>query len=190
MHFDLYDIKSSFAFSLSHMNEGTPYQFIVILNNQQNRSISITRAISMAASLQQSHFILAAESTRLDSPILPHNKTTKKKKKNDAAFKETKQGFVDYDSGKHEVSTRISGLRKQDIPQHYRLRVEGRRFQKNWTVSEVVDMVLVLNLWEDIEGLLNHWVGRFARKNFPVLIRVLHNFLMSYSGWWLWSLIS
>lgn len=124
----------------------------------------------MATVLPQSFFRLAAESTQPDTPILPQKKKTKKK--NDTAFKETKQGFVDYDGGKHEVSTRVSGLRREDIPQHYRLRVEGRRFQKNWTVSEVVDMVLMHNLWEDIEGLLNRWVGRFARKNFPALIRV------------------
>jgi pentatricopeptide repeat protein len=27
-----------------------------------------------------------------------------------------------------------------------------------------------LNHWDDIDGILNHWMGRFNRKNFPPLI--------------------
>jgi hypothetical protein len=89
---------------------------------------------------------------------------------------------VDYDKGKHEVSTRVSGLRKADIPRRYRLRVQGDRSQKDWTVSEVVDKILKLDHRDDIDGLLNRWVGRFARKNFSVLIRVMRNLhSISYS---------
>ncbi|GFY96208.1 tetratricopeptide repeat (TPR)-like superfamily protein [Actinidia rufa] len=94
-----------------------------------------------------------------------------KKAKNEEAWKEKKQGSVDYDKGKHNVSVHLSGLRKEDVPRRYRLRVEGDRFQKDWTISEVVRRVSELDRWEDIDGLLNRWVGRFARKNFPVLIK-------------------
>lgn len=80
--------------------------------------------------------------------------------------------LVDYDEGRHEVSTRVSGLRKEDVPRRYRIRVEADRFQKDWTVSEVVEKVLELKHWEDVQGVLNRWVGRFARKNFPLLIKV------------------
>lgn len=97
-----------------------------------------------------------------------------KKKSDKLAFKETKEGFVDYDRGQHEVSTKISGLRKDDIAARYRLRVSGNRFQMDCTVSEVVDLVLSLNVSDDdVDGLLNRWIGRFARKNFPFLIKVL-----------------
>ncbi|GAU30064.1 hypothetical protein TSUD_332330 [Trifolium subterraneum] len=110
----------------------------------------------------------ATESTRH-----PKSTITRKKNSNELAFKEKKDGFVDYDRGQHEVSTRIAGLRKEDIPARYRLRVAGNRFQKDLTVSEVVDSVLSLTLRDDVEGLLNRWIGRFARKNFPFLIREL-----------------
>ncbi|CAM8907888.1 unnamed protein product [Rhodiola kirilowii] len=93
------------------------------------------------------------------------------KAKNEDAFKETKQVRVDYDKGVHDVSLNLSGLKKDDIPRRYRLRVESDKFQKDWDVSQVVNNVLKLNHWEDVDGLLNRWVGRFGRKNFPVLIR-------------------
>ncbi|OMO71312.1 hypothetical protein COLO4_28304 [Corchorus olitorius] len=114
----------------------------------------------------------------LNSPDSAHSTRPKpvvlcKKPKNDTAFKEHKSGFVDYDKGQHEVSTRVSGLRKADIQKRYRLRVEGDRFQKDWTVSDVVDRILELNHRENVDPLLNRWVGRFARKNFPVLIKEL-----------------
>ncbi|RYR51812.1 hypothetical protein Ahy_A06g026785 isoform B [Arachis hypogaea] len=109
----------------------------------------------------------AAESTRMQSAIFCKKKSSK------TAFEETKQGFVDYDRGQHDVSDRLSGLRKDDIPGRYRVRVAGDRFQRDWTVSEVVDQVLALTPRDDIDGLLNRWVGRFARKNFPYLIREL-----------------
>ncbi|KAF7148382.1 hypothetical protein RHSIM_Rhsim03G0025500 [Rhododendron simsii] len=77
-----------------------------------------------------------------------------------------------YDEGSHNVSVQFSGIRKADLPQHKRVRVAGDRFQKDWSISEVVQRVLGTKHRQDIEGLLNRWVGRFARKNFPVLIRV------------------
>ncbi|KAE9465924.1 hypothetical protein C3L33_02159, partial [Rhododendron williamsianum] len=86
-------------------------------------------------------------------------------------MKEKKKVFVDYDEGSHNVSVQLSGIRKADLPQHKRVRVAGERFQKDWSICEVVQRVLGTKHWEDIEGLLNRWVGRFARKNFPVLIR-------------------
>lgn len=91
----------------------------------------------------------------------------------ESKFQEKKHVSVDYDRGKHEVHTRLSGLRKADIPKRHRLRVENDRFQKDWTVSEVADRVSELHHpREEVEGLLNRWVGRFARKNFPLLIKV------------------
>lgn len=88
------------------------------------------------------------------------------------AFQEKKSVSVNYDRGEHEVSLRVGGFRKADIPRRYRLRVEKDRFQKDWSVSEVVDRLMALNRWDQVDGVLNSWVGRFARKNFPVLIRV------------------
>lgn len=110
-------------------------------------------------------------------PISSKPFTVRCKKKPDSPppFEASKSGFVDYDTGQHEVSTQVTGLRKSDIPKRYRLRVEGDRFQKDWTVSQVVGKVLELDHWEDVGGVLNHWVGRFARKNFPSLIKV-YNF--------------
>lgn len=81
-------------------------------------------------------------------------------------------GTVDYDRGKRRVSVEVPGLGRDHIPGRYRVRVDGSRWQVDWKVSEVVDKVLELKHWEDIEGLLNRWVGRFARKNFPLLIKV------------------
>ncbi|KAL7225282.1 hypothetical protein ACSBR1_020628 [Camellia fascicularis] len=75
--------------------------------------------------------------------------------------------------GIHKVSVELSGLRKSDIrtPLHHRLRVQGDRFHKDWTITQVVHKVLELNHWHDIQGLLNRCLGRFARNNFPLLIR-------------------
>ncbi|KAK8301034.1 hypothetical protein V6Z12_D05G435300 [Gossypium hirsutum] len=114
----------------------------------------------------------------INSPTSTHSTTFKslilcKKRNNDTAFEEHKSGFVDYDKGQHEVSTRVSGLRKAHIPKRYRLRVEGDRFQKDWTISDVIDRVLEVNHWENVDPVLNRWVGRFARKNFPFLIKEL-----------------
>lgn len=96
-----------------------------------------------------------------------------KKPNNSDAFNERKRVHVDYGKGICEVSTHISGLRKSDLPKRHRLRVEGDRFQKDWTISEVVERILELNHWDDVEAVLNRWAGRFARKNFPVLIKVI-----------------
>lgn len=119
------------------------------------------------------------------SPDSTHSNTIKPltihcKKKTDAnsPFEPKKSVFVDYDRGEHDVSTRVSGLRKSDIPRRHRLVVEGNRFQKDWTVSEVVEKVLELKRFEDVEGVLNQWVGRFARKNFPFLIKVFPFFFL------------
>ena len=95
-----------------------------------------------------------------------------KNSKNESAFEETKQVLVDYDNGKHEVRTLVNGLRKLDIPRRYQLRVGGERFQKDWTVTEVVQRILKLQRYGDVEALLNCWVGRFARKNYPALMKV------------------
>ena len=106
-------------------------------------------------------------------PIFTTRKTLISCKKSRSALEEKKKVvFVDYDSGEHQVSTHVSGLRKSDIPKRYRLRVKADRFQKDWSVSEVVERILKLSQWDDVEGILNHWVGRFSRKNFPLLIRV------------------
>ncbi|KAF5946370.1 hypothetical protein HYC85_016598 [Camellia sinensis] len=122
------------------------------------------------------------------STTTTHNRRTSRlvrlvisKNNNDEAWKEKKLGFVDYDKGMHKVSVELSGLRKSDIPMHHRLRVQGDRFQKDWTITQVVHKVLELNQWDDIQGLLNRWVGRFARNNFPVLIRIAKRL----SGAWL-----
>ncbi|KAG6418978.1 hypothetical protein SASPL_121186 [Salvia splendens] len=106
------------------------------------------------------------------------------KLKNSDPYKEIKQAQVDYDAGTHRLHTSISGLRKSDLPKRNRLRVEGDHFQKDWSLSEVVDMVLKLHHWEDIESVLNRWAGRFAGKNFPLLIRIYQALILSffYSG--------
>ncbi|CAN1791303.1 Pentatricopeptide repeat-containing protein At2g41720 [Linum perenne] len=89
-----------------------------------------------------------------------------------AAFEEKKIGFVDYDRGEQLISTDISGVRQDKIPRRYRLRVDRDRFQKDWSLSQVVHKVLELDpRRDDVEGVLNHWVGRFARRNFPYLIK-------------------
>ena len=95
-----------------------------------------------------------------------------KKPKNEEAFKEKQKAHVDYDNGTHRVSVQVSGLRASDLPKRHRLRVATDRFQKDWSISEVVEKIMALDRFEDIEGVLNRWAGRFARKNFQVLIRV------------------
>ncbi|XP_024982307.1 pentatricopeptide repeat-containing protein At2g41720 isoform X2 [Cynara cardunculus var. scolymus] len=80
-------------------------------------------------------------------------------------------GFVDYDRGERQVSLHVSGFRKSDLSKRNRLRVQGDRFQKDWAISDLVFKILKLNQGEDIDGLLNRWAGRFARKNYPVLIK-------------------
>lgn len=89
------------------------------------------------------------------------------------ALQEKKSVYVNYDRGEHEVSVRVSGFRKADIARRYRVRVENDRFQNDWSVTEVADRLVALNRWEEVDGVLNSWVGRFARKNFPILISVM-----------------
>ncbi|KAI0501957.1 hypothetical protein KFK09_016902 [Dendrobium nobile] len=50
-------------------------------------------------------------------------------------------GSVDYDKGVSRVSV-----------------------EKDWKVSEVVVRLLWLNNWDDVDAVLNCWVGRFAKK--------------------------
>ncbi|KAK9123243.1 hypothetical protein Sjap_012845 [Stephania japonica] len=124
--------------------------------------------------------------TTLRNPSFPKSKNHRinpavrtriscKKRSAEGVWEERKVGFVDYDEGKSGVAVEISGLRKDDLPQRYRLRVHGDRWQRDWAISQVVGKVLELEHWEDVEGVLNRWVGRFARKNFPVLIREITN---------------
>ncbi|XP_009617024.2 pentatricopeptide repeat-containing protein At2g41720 isoform X1 [Nicotiana tomentosiformis] len=94
------------------------------------------------------------------------------KPQNKKPFEEKKLASVDYNKGTHKVTVKINGFRKSDLPKHQKLRVQSDRFQKDWAISEVVEKIMKLNPWDDdIEGLLNCWVGRFARKNFPNLIK-------------------
>lgn len=58
------------------------------------------------------------------------------------------------------------------VPAKYKKRQLNAN-QEVWTPREVVSRVLALNHWEDIDGVLNCWLGRFNRKNFPALISVL-----------------
>lgn len=95
-----------------------------------------------------------------------------KNSKSESAFEERKQVLVDYDNGKHETRTLVNGLRKLDIPRRYQLRVEGEPFQKDWMVTEVAQRILKLQNHGDVEALLNCWIGRFARKNYPALMKV------------------
>ncbi|KAE8098771.1 hypothetical protein FH972_016809 [Carpinus fangiana] len=147
------------------------------LPNRQN-PLPLSLLLYRSSSMATIPYPALHKLTHVPEPTRPKSYSTRsktlilcKKPKNDSAFKEKKQVLVDYDKGKHEVSTRVSGLRKADIPRRYRLRVQGDRSQKDWTVSEVVDKILKLDHRDDIDGLLNRWVGRFARKNFSVLIR-------------------
>lgn len=109
--------------------------------------------------------------THFRASIIVSQKQQKPKNDNKAAYEEKKKASVDYDKGIHKVTVRIDGFRKSDLPKHQRLRVEGDRFQKDWGVSEVVEKIMKINHWDDIEGVLNCWAGRFARKNFPILIK-------------------
>ncbi|KAM3234630.1 pentatricopeptide repeat-containing protein [Capsicum annuum] len=123
----------------------------------------------MASTIQSStfkpHFI-----TLILNQQKPNNKNNKSKKT--TTFDKKRQASVDYDKGTHKLTVKINGFRKSDLPKHQRLRVENDRFQKDWAVSEVVEKIMKMNCWEeDVEGVLNCWVGRFSRKNFPILIK-------------------
>lgn len=147
---------------------------------------SMAGVTATASSSSPSPSIPPNSSTSLAKPpgpqrtiwIKPSSRSPKKRlqhqyRKNGSRWDERKLvGFVDYDKGERRVSIEVAGARKDEIPARYRLRVEGSRWQKDWKLSEVVDQVLELDHWEDIDGILNRWAGRFARKNFPLLIRV------------------
>ncbi|XP_049931966.1 pentatricopeptide repeat-containing protein At2g41720 isoform X2 [Nymphaea colorata] len=92
------------------------------------------------------------------------------KEARERAMTRVKTGVVDYDRGKYRVTTQLSGYGRRDVPKRYRERYDG---EYDWSITEVVSKVLKRNHWEDIEGILNHWIGRFARKNYPLLIREL-----------------
>ncbi|GER25863.1 pentatricopeptide repeat-containing family protein [Striga asiatica] len=115
------------------------------------------------------------EPQRAPAKTLTRFKVYCSKPTNPDPFAENKKAQVDYDAGTHKLSTKISGIRKSDLPKRQRLRVDGDRFQKDWSISEVVDRITELDHWEDVDGVLNRWAGRFARKNFPVLIREITN---------------
>ncbi|KAG2241327.1 hypothetical protein Bca52824_096690 [Brassica carinata] len=76
------------------------------------------------------------------------------------ALQEKKSVYVNYDRGGYEVSVRVSGFRKADIARRYRVRVENDRFQKDWSVTEVAERLVALNRWEEVDGVLNSWIGR------------------------------
>lgn len=79
-------------------------------------------------------------------------------------------GSVDYNKGRRRLSVQVDGVGRDRLPARYRLRAAG---SVDWTVTEVAERILRLEHWNDIEGILNRWAGRFARKNFPLLIRVM-----------------
>jgi hypothetical protein len=58
------------------------------------------------------------------------------------------------------------------VPSRYKKRYKKEEGQEIWSPREVVLQILALNHWDDIDGILNHWMGRFNRKNFPPLIAV------------------
>jgi hypothetical protein len=58
------------------------------------------------------------------------------------------------------------------VPSRYKKRHKKEEGQEMWSPREVVLQILTLNHWDDIDGILNHWMGRFNRKNFPPLIAV------------------
>lgn len=81
---------------------------------------------------------------------------------------------VDLDRGRRSVRTEVDGVRAASLPARHRLRVEGNRWQRDWKVSEVVARLLALPRADAdaVDAVLNCWAGRFARRNFPLLIRV------------------
>jgi hypothetical protein len=57
------------------------------------------------------------------------------------------------------------------VPYKYKKR-QFKEGEEVWSPREIVGRVLALNHWEDIDAVLNRWLGRFNRKNFPALISV------------------
>nr|BAD37933.1 hypothetical protein [Oryza sativa Japonica Group] len=81
---------------------------------------------------------------------------------------------VDYDRGQREARAEVEGVGAVAFPARHRLRVEGSRWQRDWKVLEAAARVLAIPRAEAgaVDAVLNCWAGRFARGNFPLLIRV------------------
>ncbi|KAG8100312.1 hypothetical protein GUJ93_ZPchr0013g36133 [Zizania palustris] len=80
---------------------------------------------------------------------------------------------VDYDRGRRTARAEVEGVGAAALPARHRLSVEGSRWQRDWKVSEVAARVLALPRADAsaVDAVLNCWAGRFARRNFPLLIR-------------------
>ncbi|RLN33269.1 pentatricopeptide repeat-containing protein [Panicum miliaceum] len=80
---------------------------------------------------------------------------------------------VDLDRGRRAARAEVDGVRAASLPARHRLRVEGTRWQRDWKVSEAAARVLALPHADAhaVDAVLNCWAGRFARRNFPLLIR-------------------
>jgi len=102
----------------------------------------------------------------MDSSVV--NAPHRKKKEWEKSLKVV---MVDYDEGKHEVKTEVRGLGKEQVTKRYRKRLKEGLGQNDWTISEVVAEILKLQPRDDIDNLLNHWAGRFHRKNFSLLVQ-------------------
>ena len=81
---------------------------------------------------------------------------------------------VDLDRGRRAARADVDGLRAASLPARHRRRVEGTRWQRDWKVSEAAARVLALPPTDAhaVDAVLNCWAGRYARRNFPLLIRV------------------
>lgn len=110
---------------------------------------------------RNSYWVVSMESSVTNGPH-------RKKKEWEESLKVV---VVDYDEGKHEVKTEVRGLGKEQVTKRYRKRLKEGLGQNDWTISEVVAEILKLQPRDDIDNLLNHWAGRFHRKNFPILVQ-------------------
>ena len=81
---------------------------------------------------------------------------------------------VDLDRGRRTARAEVAGVRAASLPARHRWRVEGTRWQRDWKVSEAAARVLALPPADAhaVDAVLNCWAGRYARRNFPLLIRV------------------
>lgn len=79
-------------------------------------------------------------------------------------------------SNRRSPSHEDSAMAMAKVPSRYKKR-QYREGQNVWSPREVVSRVLALNHWDDIDGVLNCWLGRFNRKNFPPLMAVSKLFL-------------
>ncbi|KAI5059887.1 hypothetical protein GOP47_0024307 [Adiantum capillus-veneris] len=82
---------------------------------------------------------------------------------------------VDYDHGQYLARPPPPLVPSiKHLPKRFKKKVKrGRRTkdQNDWDISQLVQKILALEPGGDIDGLLNHWTGRFNRKNFPILIQ-------------------